>query len=402
MVYQFDRGTFKVIETGEGFLKARISVAKPGVFPYFDESGNISNRVKLPDEIFSTQTLDSIKGAPLTKDHPQENGSHIFVDSKNYKKYSKGNVSEPKVVGNEIQAIATIYDAELVAEAKRRHENNEKQFESSIGFKSLIINETGIYDNKEYDAIQRQIIVNHIALVEAGRAGSDIKLHFDKRGKSMGKKWILEGGNTSNLLTYRMNDGKTDIWVDSEIHKELMTIRTENKNNRVVIDSIEKEKEELNKKITTLKAENDKAPELKEVTDKLEIAIDQAKEWEKKYSELEKKIPEMVADSATEKYALVEFAKSVDSTIAVDGLSNREIKLQIIAKGLPFKSGINTDSVTEDQIEARYDAACDLLRAKATQPDVKNSGSNQQVDAATIAEKRAALQNQFGKNQGAQ
>jgi len=400
MIYQFDRGTFQVIETGEGFLKARISVARPGVFPYFEETGDVSYRAKLPEEIFSKDTLESLKGVPLTKDHPSQNGQYIFVNSENYKQFAKGNVSEPKIVDNEIQAIATIYDADLVAEAKRRHQNNEKQFEASIGFKSLLDKSTGNYAGVNYDTIQRQIIINHVALVDAGRAGENIKLHFDKRSEEMGDKkkvqWTVEGGDTSNLLTYRLYDGSQDIHVDKAILGEIMDIKDDLKARQLEINDKNQEIENLKAKIEKIQVDSKDNPEVKDLMDKLEIANDKSEEWEKKFKELEAKIPTLVNDSTQEKFELVNFAKSVDSSIVVDGLTNREIKLQVIAKGLPFKAGIQTDSITDEQIEARYDAACELLRAKATEP---KSGSLQ-IDSKSIEEKKMALKNLYGKKQG--
>jgi hypothetical protein len=83
----------------------------------------------------------------------------------------------------------------------------------------------------------------------------------------------------------------------------------------------------------------------------------------------------------------------------VDGLSNKDIKLQIIAKGLPFDSGLKIDSLEDKIIDYRYDAACELLRTQATQNDDKNKGSKVTIDRAALDEKREKLRNKYQENQ---
>lgn len=385
MPFRIDKGKFKVIETGEGFLKARISIARPGVFTYTKSDGSIVHEAKLPEDLFSQSTIDSVIGAPIVDTHP--NTPEKMVTSENYKKYAKGNVSNPHVENNEIVAIATYYDPVLIKKIKNREQN-----EVSIGYTYQPSLQSGFYNNEEYQSADKNIIINHIAMEQHGRAGERIKVHLD-RGALMPKKWNVEGDNTSNSLTYRKFDGSTDIQVAPEIHKELMAIKNDSKENSQKIEQLKSENEKLMKENEKIKMDKKDEDGNKELEAKLEIANDKAKEWEKKFDALNASVPEMIEKGSIEKFELVEFAKSVDTKMKIDGLSNKDIKLQIIAKGLPFKEGVKTDSLTNEIIEARYDAACDLLRTKAA--DKKNNnyaGGEVKIDRNEIEKKRADLQ----------
>jgi len=392
--FRTDKANFKVIETGEGFLKAKITIARPGVFKYINDDGTVSNEAKLPGDILSIDTLKSAQGAPITDDHPRENGKHVLVDSENYNKYVRGTISEPKIENSEITALATIYDAELIKKIKRK-----KQNEASIGFIHSVDGTPGIFDGIKYDIAQRNIIINHVALVTSGRAGENVKIHIDKKGdNNMSKKWIVDGSDASNLLTYRKFDNSIDIQVESEIHGELMTIKNDGKEKDKEISSLKDDNKKLKDQIEKIKADKNEDPEKEKLLNDLEIANDKAEEWKKKHDELEKTIPNMVEESSKSRVELMEFARSVDSKMKVDSLSNKDIKLQIIAKGLPFKDGIRIDSVSDEVVEARYDAACELLRERATDSN-DNDVNISKVDKNSIAEKRANLSQIYQKTQ---
>lgn len=390
--FRIDKGSFKVIETGEGFLKARISIARPGVFPYMREDGSISYEAKLPEDLFSQATMDSVIGAPIVDTHP-ENADNM-VTSENYKEYAKGSISNPHIENNEIVGVATFYDPDLIDKIKRR-----EQIQASIGYNYQPSFETGIYNGEKYESADKNIIINHIAMVEHGRAGETIKVHLDKKEAVM-PKWNVEGDTTSNSFTYRKFDGSTDIQVAPEIHQELMSIKTDNKEKSQTIDKLKSDNSKLLDEIEKFKLDKQDNADRKEIEAKLELANDKAVEWEKKFDELNSSIPEMVEKGSLEKFELVEFARSVDPNIKLDGLSNKEIKLQIISKGLPFKSGVKTDELQDEIIDARYDAACDLLRERATRIENDNFFNTTKIDRNDIQSKRAALQTVYERSKG--
>jgi len=382
---KFDKAELKAVQLENGFLKAKISIARPGVFKYADGNG-YSLEAKLPEDLFSSITMDSIKaGIPITDEHPRENGEDVLVDSTNYNKFIKGNISNPRIENNKIIGDVLIYDADLIKRIMDKNQN-----EVSIGFTAQLVPEIGYYGQDQYNLKQKNIMINHAAMVKHGRAGESVKIHIDRRPDMA--KWIVEG-NTSNLLNYRRFDSNDDIEVSPEIFSELISIRKDLKEKIKEIDTLKTDKADLEKKVDQSKS--DKPEDVKKLTDELDTAKDSIKEWQKKYDELEKSIPEKVESESVEKVKLIDFAKSVD--VKVDGLSNKEIKLQVIAKGLPYKSEVKTDDLSDEAIEARFDAACELLKIQANTETKKET--TVKIDADEIAKKRADLQNYYNKKE---
>jgi len=392
---KIDKGTFKVIETSEGFLKAKISIARSGVFEYLQSDGSVKRDAKLPEDLFSKTTLDSIIGAPITSQHP--NTPDQLVTSENYKELAVGNISNPHIEDDKIVGIATFYDPILIKQIKERNQN-----EVSIGYKYQSNNQSGSLNGEQYDSADTNIIINHVALVEQGRAGSDIKVHLDnkklKEGNNMPKLPKVEGEETSNSLTYRKFDG-TDIQVSPIILKELQILKNDSKEKSKETISLQAEVKKLQEENKQIKIDNKDNADSKSLQAQLEIANDKSIEWEKKYNELNSSIPEIVEKAAIDKVELVEFAKSIDSEMKVDGLSNKEIKLQIIAKGLPFKEGIKVDSVSNEVIEARFDAACDLMRVKASENNESKNKNEIKIDNSEIEKKKADLLTVYQRSQ---
>ena len=381
MNIKFDRAELKAVQLENGFLKAKISIARPGVFKYAD-NGIVTNEAKLPEDLFSALTMESIKaGIPITDNHPEENGDYVLVDSNNYKKFIKGNISNVRIENNEITGDALIYDADLIKRIM-----DKKQNEVSVGFTSMLEPETGFYEQQQYNIRQKNIMINHAAMVTHGRAGESIKIHLDRRQDM--PRWTVEG-NTSESLKYRRFDGKEDIEVAPEIFSELITIRTDLKEKIKEINTLKTDNNDLKTKVEQLKTDSGNSDEVKKLKVDLDTATDKANEWKKKYDELQSSLPGMVDKESAEKFKLVEFAKSVDANMKVDGLSNKEIKVQIIAAGLPFKEGIKVDELSDEAIDARYDAACELLKVKANTTPVTNPKTR--IDSNIIEQKREGL-----------
>jgi len=376
MKIQFDRGNYKIVETGEGFVKAKITLALPGTFPYLNEGEFDDGRfsyiaAKLPEELFSADTIASAQGAPITDQHPE---NKKLVTSDNYTKYVKGTVSSPRVENGELTAYATIYDKGLIHKLL----DEKKQRQVSIGFVYNLDGKSGLYEGKEYDVVQRNIRINHVAMVDQGRAGERAKIHIDHKEK------IMEGQNIiapapegqDKKYSYRMMDGATDIQVDGPIHQELMALRKQIKNDSAEIDNL---KTQIEQKVTDEK-----------INDELRVAKDEAEQWKNKFGELKKSIPEMVAKAAMDRLDLVDIAKSVCADQKFSEMSDKDIRIQVIQKGLPFKSGIAIDGVSDFEIDARFDAAVELLKHQANKKEDKPQTA---IDENTINEKRLNMQN---------
>lgn len=114
-------------------------------------------------EVFDKEALASFEYLPLTIDHPPAG-----VTPENFSKVAHGFTHAPVVKdGAHARVGVTLASAEILdAYAKGRRE-------LSAGYTMQLVWKSGMTaDGVPYDAEQRQIRGNHIALVKAGRAGS--------------------------------------------------------------------------------------------------------------------------------------------------------------------------------------------------------------------------------------
>ena len=104
---RYDRGTIEIAEKGNDFLRAKVVIARPGVFPYLTPSGDICYEAKLPDDLFSEITINSAKGAPITDGHPPVQDNAGMIDTTNWKEYTKGSLGDAISIENKMSILMT-------------------------------------------------------------------------------------------------------------------------------------------------------------------------------------------------------------------------------------------------------------------------------------------------------
>ena len=67
-----DYATSPAEKTAEGFLVARAPVTSIGVFSYRNPDGSERRELRLPEEVFNSDSLASLRLKPLTLLHPEE------------------------------------------------------------------------------------------------------------------------------------------------------------------------------------------------------------------------------------------------------------------------------------------------------------------------------------------
>ena len=198
MKITFDRSSYSInsrrVYTDEGFLRVPGRVARTGVYEYLASELGITDRapnsiVKVyrpAEEVFRVDSLDSYDNVDVTNDHPTE-----LVNASTYKKVAVGTVVRAGTIdGDFVNVDMIIKDADTI-----------KAIET--GKLSLSPGYTAKYDEApegaDYDFVQRDIKINHVALVSAGRGGQQVKL-FDKNGATtMTVKVTLDSGRTAEV-----------------------------------------------------------------------------------------------------------------------------------------------------------------------------------------------------------
>ena len=161
-----------VHSTADGYLSAEVRCARTGIQEYSGvELGLIgTDRVRVyrpEEEVFSKASLATYAGKPATDDHPSQP-----VTAENWKRYAVGNIgNEVLRDGEYVKVPLILMDAETI----RKVQAGKREI--SMGYLMDLSFESGTTpDGQEYDAIQRNLCMNHLAIVNKGRAGSAVRI----------------------------------------------------------------------------------------------------------------------------------------------------------------------------------------------------------------------------------
>ena len=343
---RYDSTKFKATIDENGFLVDTPVVARLGVQVYYTEDGRTVREFRPAEEVFKDESLASYQGKPMTLDH-------VFVNSENAKEVVVGSVTgKAEPLGSSVVAPIVVYDNTAIQEAMA---GNAKEL--SVGY-SAILDETpgwgdpitGEYVLKsdgdqfdapegwqEFDAIQRDIKVNHLAMVYRGRAGI-AKLNMD--------------GEQENPYT-------TDVDINKEDKQEMtVKIKLDGAKEFEVAPEIASHIEALNAKADTAIVERDA---LKAKVDAMPAEIEAA-----------------VAKAKADADALAALvAVAAEAGVKADGLDAKGIKVAYVKE----VSGLDVSEKSDAYIDAAFDIAKESDKMaevrKATTASDKSDSANE-------------------------
>ena len=331
--------------TPDGYLYGRAIVTGIGVFPYYNEDGEIYYELRAPEEVFSTASIETLRMIPVTNDHPSE-----MVTMENIKSFQVGyggdGVSKDEYY---LYSPMVINDAQAIEDVK----GGKRAL--SCGYKLDIIEESGVWLGSRYDAKQVNIRYNHIAIVPEGRAGDEARIRMDSKEKiPLSPKYQIYTGVG---LTYDRKNKK--IKAEDRKMSELKKVKIEGVEydaEAKVIENLDKAEKELAK--------------LKEDMSKGQAAHDTLKEkYDAALAEVKKAkdvdIEAMIQDRLDESLEILSNAKTFGVEHRdMDGkrLSLNEIKKGIILKTFPnAKNKLEERKDDQTYLDSRYDAAIENL-----------------------------------------
>jgi hypothetical protein len=158
--------------TREGFLVAPAKINRTGIQVYRArelglDGGDRPVRLYRPaEEVFRKETLDSFESQTTTDDHPEDD-----VNSENWSTLAKGDIRDVCPDGEETAARVIVRDETTKQKVKAG------KAELSCGYSfDLDMTPGKTARGEDYDGIQRNIIGNHVAIVDRGRAGSGVRI----------------------------------------------------------------------------------------------------------------------------------------------------------------------------------------------------------------------------------
>lgn len=368
-----------VEELPNGFISLLANLTRTGIFTYqqIDPDGTVRilKQLRLPEEVFSEETMASLSGLPITNNHPNE-----LINPENASDFIVGMASDTAkkirlpVQGDSeefVQQRLTFFDEDTIDQIR-----NRTKTQMSLGYSCELEFEPGTYKGQQYDAIQRNIRINHGSLVSRARGGESCRV-------------LLDSGEEKEIAFLRGEDKKV-------VNFDGFSIDVNNKKERDVkikfggkeydeagvlalLDSFEKKIEEVKGLSDGKQAEVDK---LTAVCDDLKSKIKVQNDADDA-AEFRKAVKERVA---LETRGL----EVLGSEVNMDSLSDAEIKVKVIEK---LRPATNLDGKSEAYIDARFDV-CVEDHAKTSErkigSNIQNNDSSDDPEAAANKAKAKA------------
>ena len=370
--------TTPMAKTAEGFLQGVACVTTIGVFTYTQKDGSKRRELRHPDDVFDPASLNTLKMKPLVKGHPRNpDGSGIPVTPANASKYQVGSV------GERINSDPYRVYAPLIITSEDGIKAAQDDFKGlSCGYDCDLEYISGVWNGQEYDARQRNIIYNHLALERKGRAGDDTVLRFDSADCICSDMKNCDQQNQpqeENMKTIHIDgvDYQAEPQVIAHMHQQGVALQGLTEQLR--IDAAEHQTT-----LSKVTAERDSFKErLDAAEQKLKQRLDAAP------ADLEAAVASRLALHSACQKAGVEFKMDA---------AESELQLAVIKKAFPAANLEGKDAV---YIKGRFDSALDYLESQAEgnqdaanrqnmsdKPAAGNPGSGMHVDAAEEAYQR--------------
>ena len=259
-----DEGDLKV--TGDGFLVATPRVARTGIQEYrgweVGKPGVSIVKVYRPEnEVFSADSASTFAHRPVTLGHPKE-----LVTAQNWKDLSIGQTGGDIIRdGQFIRIPMSIMDAAGIKKINK----GAKQI--SAGYVAELVDKKGTTeDGLDYDMVQTNIRVNHVAFVAAARGGSQLVIgDAEPDEEKMSTKTVLVDGiklevpetaaavieRTLERSTQAVNDAQTKF---SDAEKRIGELQTQLADSRKETETVKGQVAVLEKQVKDAEITPDK------------------------------------------------------------------------------------------------------------------------------------------------
>jgi hypothetical protein len=164
------------IDQDTGYLKVRARTARTGLQKYRRADGSIETEYRPEEEVAKPETLASFGMKPVTWRHPP-----TLLDAENTKIFQIGHAGSHVHFSDGFVEVALLVTDKKSIENIQRKDSPDHAVQVSAGYRVDYDPTPGRTPSGEaYDGVQRNIRVNHIAIVPQGRAGPEVRLLLDR------------------------------------------------------------------------------------------------------------------------------------------------------------------------------------------------------------------------------
>ena len=343
-VLRYDRASplSKPVRLPNGFVRAEGYLTRAGIFVYRDAKGNTVRELRPPEEVMHPDALASFALVPVTNEHPPE-----ALTADNAKQYSVGSVSESVAPeGDKVRATLMITDADAIAAL------DAGRSELSCGYTADVVIEPGTWQGQRYDAKQTNIRGNHVALVDAGRAGPTCSIRMD----------ATDVAQEITMDSVMIEVGGAKYSVPAEMAGELVKM-LESKGLKPAMADAEKPAEKPSEEMASVKADAQRK------IDALQAKLDALQS-----ATTARTLRESIAREVREDIAVTELAKRFDADVS-ESDSTESKRRKIVAKLDP---SIKLDGKSPEYVGGLLDA---LVLARGEQVAASPRAGSVRLDA---------------------
>ncbi|MCF3934338.1 DUF2213 domain-containing protein [Acuticoccus sp. M5D2P5] len=335
----------------DGYLVVDARVARTGIQTYagleVDKPDVPLVRVYRPeDEVFSREAMASFAHRPITNDHPAEP-----VSANNWKALAKGySADEIARDGMFLRVPLMVADAATIAEI----ESGKREL--SAGYTAVLDWMSGTTpDGEVYDAVQRRIRANHIAVVHQARGGAELRIG-DADSKAWGASPVHDAATEDSMSLRKIMVDGLQVEVTDAGAQAIEKLTGERDDARKSLSDAEAAH------IASVKAKDEEIGTLKAEVQKAQDAAPTPADLDR-----------MVAD----RVALVTTAKNVVADVKHEGLTDAEIRKAVVAAKLGDEI---VDGASDDMVAGMFKAVA--ADAKPVDP-LRATGGVQANDGGT-------------------
>lgn len=193
-------------ETSQGFLRLDGFAGRVGIYEYPDpKTGKVRRELRPRSEVMKKDALDKFTGAPITNGHPP-----VKINANNRRAYAVGTVLGAREDGDMVAVDNQIDDKVGIAAVKAGRKQLSPGYDVDVMMSPGADKQYAYPGNPEgrYDAIQTNIDVNHVALVDAARGGDSCSMRMDEASEPIAitTAYRIDGVITANIAVPAAND----------------------------------------------------------------------------------------------------------------------------------------------------------------------------------------------------
>ena len=336
IVRRYDAGTLLgMYKTPEGFYKGIARVTRTGVYTYRNVDGSLRRELRHPDEVFKKDSLDTLKMVPMTNNHPKEK----LVTKDTAKELSIGYTGENVIREDKFVLVPVCITS---ADGVKAVEDGRQEL--SCGYEVELDEQPGEFNGERYDCVQQNIRYNHVAIVDRGRAGADVRLNMD--ADDAVEQIENNNPNTPNTRSDAMPKVRLDNGLEYEAPQEVVVAFTAK---QVELDGLKVKLDAAEKGSEKLRADADTA---KETQKALQVKVDG--------------LPAAITAGVKARLSLEKIANDTldEETIKkLDSMSDADIRKSVILAKFPEAK---LDEKSDEYLNARFDAAVEAIKTDGT------------------------------------